>query len=262
MNMICFQFQKLINGKSFNKPDKKVHMWPTIVLFVLTFIIAVMAYIDWNKGFNIEFFDNLITKMDEITISDVPFLSNILGNFTAFGKWDSLGLGFVLLLGSFILAAVDKMSLSKFINNFGNGMKKMTGMVVVFVLVSSIFIASYYFQWTQTLVNLLIGNRRFNVFTLFIAGIVTLLLCVDYDFSGYILGNLMASIFIDELVSSVLILRMSFATTRKERLVIDGRIESDFGVTSFPSFVMKMMLAPPVSSRYVCVAGSRYIFSA
>ena len=46
-----------------------------------------------------------------------------------------------------------------------------------------------------------------------------------------------------------------------ERRVIDGRIEFDFGVTSLPSFVMKMKFAPPVSSTFVRVLGSRYIFS-
>lgn len=53
-----------------------------------------------------------------------------------------------------------------------------------------------------------------------------------------------------------------FRTRRSERRVIEGRIEFDFGVTSFPSFVTKRMLAPPVSSMYVWVAGSVYMFSA
>ena len=43
---------------------------------------------------------------------------------------------------------------------------------------------------------------------------------------------------------------------------MDGRIELDFGVTTVPSFVTKMKFAPPVSSTYVLVAASRYIFSA
>ena len=50
-------------------------------------------------------------------------------------------------------------------------------------------------------------------------------------------------------LSSTSIPRTSFATTKSERRVIDGRIESDFGVTNLPSFVIKRMLAPPVSSR-------------
>lgn len=37
----------------------------------------------------------------------------------------------------------------------------------------------------------------------------------------------------------------------RERLVIDGRMELDLGVTTSPSFVIKMKLAPPVSSTYV-----------
>ena len=43
---------------------------------------------------------------------------------------------------------------------------------------------------------------------------------------------------------------------------IDGKILSDLGVTTFPSLVTKRKLAPPVSSTFVLVAGSRYIFSA
>ena len=42
---------------------------------------------------------------------------------------------------------------------------------------------------------------------------------------------------------------------------MDGRMLSDFGVTTLPSFVKKMKFAPPVSSTFVRVLGSRYIFS-
>ena len=43
----------------------------------------------------------------------------------------------------------------------------------------------------------------------------------------------------------------------------EGRwIVLDFGVTILPSLVMKMKLAPPVSSTCVLVAASRYMFSA
>ena len=47
----------------------------------------------------------------------------------------------------------------------------------------------------------------------------------------------------------------------KERLVMDGRILSDFGVTTLLSLVTKMKFAPPVSSTFVRVAASKYIFS-
>ena len=56
--------------------------------------------------------------------------------------------------------------------------------------------------------------------------------------------------------------RYSLATCTNERLVIDGKILSDLGVTTLPSLVTKRKLAPPVSSTLVLVAGSRYIFSA
>ena len=54
----------------------------------------------------------------------------------------------------------------------------------------------------------------------------------------------------------------AFATYIRERRVIEGRILFDLGVTTLPSFVTKMKFAPPVSSTFVLVAASRYIFSA
>ena len=55
--------------------------------------------------------------------------------------------------------------------------------------------------------------------------------------------------------------RYSFATYIIERRVIEGKILFDFGVTTLLSFVTKMKFAPPVSSTFVLVAASRYMFS-
>ena len=53
----------------------------------------------------------------------------------------------------------------------------------------------------------------------------------------------------------------SFATTIRDLLVIAGRIELDFGVTTLLSLVTNRKFAPPVSSTFVRVAESRNIFS-
>ena len=42
---------------------------------------------------------------------------------------------------------------------------------------------------------------------------------------------------------------------------MDGRMLLDFGVTTLLSFVTNRKFAPPVSSTFVLVAASRYIFS-
>ncbi len=55
--------------------------------------------------------------------------------------------------------------------------------------------------------------------------------------------------------------RYLLATSTIERLVIDGSILSDFGVTILPSLVTNKKFAPPVSSTLVLVCGSKYKFS-
>ena len=62
--------------------------------------------------------------------------------------------------------------------------------------------------------------------------------------------------------SSTGMCRYFSATTSRLRRVTEGRMESLLGVTSLPSLVTKMKFAPPVSSTFVRVAASRYMFSA
>ena len=57
-------------------------------------------------------------------------------------------------------------------------------------------------------------------------------------------------------LSSVSSPKYSLATYIKERLVIDGKILSDFGVTTLLSLVTKKKFAPPVSSTFVLVFAS------
>ena len=65
--------------------------------------------------------------------------------------------------------------------------------------------------------------------------------------------------------SNFLIIKSNFLYMKDELLKrniteVDG-IVFDLGVTSLPSFVIKMKFAPPVSSTFVLVAESKYIFS-
>src|SRR5574344_200654 len=58
-------------------------------------------------------------------------------------------------------------------------------------------------------------------------------------------------------LSSTCNFKLFRATSTKERLVIDGKMLSDLGTTSFLSFLTKMIFAPPVSSIFVRVFESR-----
>lgn len=194
------------------KPSKRQRVWPTLLLFSICTIVTLIAYINWNDSFGITLFDDLMTKIETLTISEVPVLSSFLGSFSAFGSWtDLLPLSFVILVTTIVIAIVNKVKLSEFIEDFATGMKKISKVVVIYVLAMSIFVLSYYFSWPTTMINAIFGNGNFNIFTLLIVAVLCGLMYVDPEYIGYIFGTYLTLTFADQLIATSLIMHAGYA---------------------------------------------------
>ena len=194
------------------KPSKRQKIWPTLLFFSICLVITVIAYINWNDSFDVTIFDNLMTNMESVTISEVPVLSSFLGSFNAFGKWtDLLPLSFVLLVTTIVIALVNKVKVNEFLENFALGMKKISKIAVIYVFAMSLFVLSYYFSWPTTLINAILGNGSFNIFSLLIVAFLSSLLYVDPEYIGYILGTYLTATFADQLIATSLIMHAGYA---------------------------------------------------
>lgn len=193
------------------KLKKGVKVWPISLILGLGLIILILGYINWGMSFNVSVFEDLLTKFKGFEISGVPVAYNLLGNFTAFGSWDILCLSFVLLVIMLIILTFNKMSLNDFLANFGMGMQKSSRLVLIYILACALFVCSYYFTWPVTLINFIIGSGKFNIFTLLIAGIIISFLCVDLDFSSFLIGSYIKNAYADNLVNATLIVHFGYA---------------------------------------------------
>lgn len=205
-----FATKKLDETGVSRRKQKKV--WPTIVVLSVLLVITLLAYINWNTSFGIKFFDDLLVKMNNVKLADISIIPSVLGSFEAFGSWkDMLPLSFVVVVASLVIALVNKVSLFTWMENFGDGMKKIGKVAVMYALCSTIFIITYYFNWPATFINWLFGSGSFNVFSLLIIAIIIATLFVDPEFAGYFFGTYLTATFANKLIPTELIMHLGSA---------------------------------------------------
>ncbi len=192
------------------KPSLRKKIWPTVLLYCLALIVILLAYINWSTSFNVELFSNMLKKVQEWEIFNTTILSSLLGNFTAFGNWDIIGVTFILLLVTLFMAIGSRASISDVIDSYGLGIKKISKVAFIYVLVQSLFVAYYTSNWPMAIVHSLLGTD-FNIFGILLGSIVQGAFVVDLDYATYYIGTAIAANYIDNLLDSALLIHMGYA---------------------------------------------------
>ena len=204
-----FPITKLDETKLSKSLRKKV--WPTILLLSLGLIVILLAFIGWNDSFKVTMFDTALEKINGYELLGTTLFRNILGNFTAFGQWDVMGVSFILLITTLIMGLADKLSINNIFAYFGNGMKKMSKVVVIFVLVNSLFLAYYYFTWPLSFANAFFGAKSFNLIGSFFGSIVNGFFAVDFEYASFMLDGLISNVYIGNFVDAALTIRFAYS---------------------------------------------------
>lgn len=170
-------------GKKEKKPKVKApSIVPLAIILGVVLVILVLAYVPWVDAFNVEVFNDFYTYVTEATLfgSDVPFMSVILGSvMTAFGSWDLLTFVGLLFLALIVIKIVYHIPFDKVIDEFGEGCKKITGSVVILVMLYSVLLFAVNFLTYTAIINF-ITNAGNNIFTIFTSGIVSSIFANDF----------------------------------------------------------------------------------
>lgn len=182
-----------------NTTDKKVKVWPMGLMFIVLLAFTILGYVDWETNFNITIFDDFHTWLTGLAIGQYPIVSYILGNNAlAFGKWYLytilIVLGFILI----IAALIYKLNLDDCIEGAIYGIKKIAKTFVLIFLIYSIFMIIYQAPFTVTISNWIMSVADgFNPFLSTLASFITSIFHIDFGYTGFILGDFMASHFGD-----------------------------------------------------------------
>ena len=194
------------------RKSKRIAIWPSLTMLIILIIVLIISYIDWQSSFRVNLFTKIENGFESLSIRGIPILFNLVGSVKAFGSiTDSLAGATYLLITSFVIGLFNKMSLDDYFDNIKDGISKMSKIVLLYVLIYSIFTIIMWDGWPTSIIHLLIGNGKFNMFKVLIIGIVCSFFFLENNYTGYVLGEFVASSYSNKIVPAILLLNSSSA---------------------------------------------------
>ena len=150
----------------------KHSVWPFTLLFVLLFIVVVLAFLSW-EGIGVKFFADLNQSVASYELFKFPIFGKLLGTTNAFGAWTITDMFVPLALVVLLLSLIYKVSFEDILEGFMSGAKKALGPAAISILLYAILVLVTYHPFQLVIYNTLLSlNKGFNVLTTTIVAIL------------------------------------------------------------------------------------------
>lgn len=209
------RMKKLKGDKKFEEYDKfeiettetskkETKTWPYVVGLILFVITIVLAYLPWSS-WEITFFADATTWVNELAIADQPIISYIFGEFTEFGAWDIFTVQFVMLFATMLIHWFSKTKLDDVFESYGEGFKKMGPVIVVMLVVYFILELAVMYPVVPIIVDWIASlTEGFSAILSFIAAAITSVFSVEMQYAMSLAGSYFAATYTE--VQSVLVI--------------------------------------------------------
>ena len=162
---------------------KNHSVWPFRVLFILLFILVVLAFISWD-AIGVKLFNNMTSSVTSFELFKFPIFAKLLGTVNAFGAWTLTDLFVPMALVIVLLAVIYKVSFDDILDGFVAGAKKALGAAVVSVLVYAVLVLVTYHPFQLVIYNTLLGlSKGFNILTTTIVAFLASLFNADIAYT-------------------------------------------------------------------------------
>lgn len=169
---------------------------PLIIISITCFVITLIAMFDWSDVLKINFFSDLYSKLNEVTIGKYPIFSNLLGKMTMFGNWTIYDLIIFMVPIIFIIAWIYSVKLDDLIDGFKKGAKEVLPVAFYSVLANIILVVMFSTSTGDnigfTIMNFILSlTKKFNIVTMTLATIIN---SFFYNDLGTLVGSGMAPV--------------------------------------------------------------------
>ena len=161
-----------------------------VVTLILMMIVLIVGMTNWEELFKITFFNDLYTKITSVKISGYPVFSLIIGSIYEIGKWTNYELAFILIITTFLIGKIYKLTLREIYEAFISGVKQLIPVAFFAVLANTLFLVmnatSTGYTIFPTIANSLFGLANgFNVITF---GLISFIGSLLYNDLPYLLS--------------------------------------------------------------------------
>lgn len=156
----------------YEKNESNKSAIPLIIMSIILLLIVFIGCINWTYTFDVSFFTELDTK-----INDISWLPKVFGTLPVMGYFGNYDVAAVILIFTFIIKWLYSIKFDEFIDAFKDGMKQMITPAVYAILASTIFAVMVNSNTganiSTTIFNSILGiSDKFYVLTVSLLGFV------------------------------------------------------------------------------------------
>ena len=156
----------------YEKNESNKSAIPLIIMSIILLLIVFIGCINWTYTFDVSFFTELDTK-----INDISWLPKVFGTLPVIGYFGNYDVAAVILIFTFIIKWLYSIKFDEFIDAFKDGMKQMITPAVYAILASTIFAVMVNSNTganiSTTISNSILGiSDKFYVLTVTLLGFV------------------------------------------------------------------------------------------
>ncbi len=132
--------EKVKDIKLYEKTNKMVNTTKGVVALCLMFVILSVAMFNWTMAFNVDLFDKMHEAIIGFKLGNFPLFGYLIGSLPAFGHWTNYDLGFTLIIATFIIGKLYKLSLKEIFDGALSGIKEMLPVALMVVVANILFL--------------------------------------------------------------------------------------------------------------------------
>lgn len=154
--------------------NSKHSVWPIVLMFILLFVIVILAFTPWSAVFELDAFTKASEAVTKFELFKFPIFSKLLGEFATFGEWTVTELTIVLAITSLLLVVIYGVKTEDAIDGFVKGIKKSLVPSLIVFIIHTLLVLTTYHPFQLTIYEAVLGlTKGFNVVTTTIVAILS-----------------------------------------------------------------------------------------
>ena len=184
------------------------NIWPFSLMFILFFVLLVLAYLPWVNGFGVNAFTDATKAVSEFELFGFPIFGKLLGTINSFGNWTVVDMLLPMAIIILFLALVYKVKVQDVLDGALAGIKKALPLGLIVVLLYACLVIVTYHPFQLVIYKTLLGViDKFGVVGALMSSLVAMLASIfnvdpSYTFQSVLLY--LASVVTDSTVYPVI----------------------------------------------------------
>ena len=152
------------------------NIWPFSLMFILFFVLLVLAYLPWVNGFGVNAFTDATKAVSEFELFGFPIFGKLLGTINSFGNWTVVDMLLPMALIILFLALVYKVKVQDVLDGALAGIKKALPLGLIVVLLYACLVIVTYHPFQLVIYKTLLGViDKFGVVGALMSSLVAML---------------------------------------------------------------------------------------